>query len=324
MESFDAVLPRVLVSAGIVVAGLVVGWLADRAIRERVAGDYERFYGRKFVRYGIVVVAVIALLVTWQPFGTGLAAAFGLAAAGITFAMQEVIGALAGWFNITVGRIFTIGDRIQMAGVRGDVIDISPMRTKLMEIGSEGERINWVGGRQHTGRMVAISNKATFTDPVYNFSSFFDFIWEELDVLIPHHEDRERASAILREEAERISDLDEALAEMHRLRRRFPVPQAELLPRVFAHIEDDGVRLAARFVVPTRTARSVKDELARRVERRLTEAEDDPVGTPVTPQGPRSQPRRGGGYAPGEPLGAEPGDEPLEGGLGRPMGESER
>ncbi len=324
MESFDAVLPRVLVSAGIVVAGLVVGWLADRAIRERVAGDYERFYGRKFVRYGIVVVAVIALLVTWQPFGTGLAAAFGLAAAGITFAMQEVIGALAGWFNITVGRIFTIGDRIQMAGVRGDVIDISPMRTKLMEIGSEGERINWVGGRQHTGRMVAISNKATFTDPVYNFSSFFDFIWEELDVLIPHHEDRERASAILREEAERISDLDEALAEMHRLRRRFPVPQAELLPRVFAHIEDDGVRLAARFVVPTRTARSVKDELARRVERRLTEAGIELVVTQVIQQGPSWQPQRSGDSDPEEPLGAEPGDEPLEGGLGRPMGESER
>jgi small-conductance mechanosensitive channel len=304
-----------LVSAGIVVAAIAVGWLADRAIRVRVAGDYERFYGRKFVRYGIVVVVAIALLVTWQPFGTGLAAAFGLAAAGITFAMQEVIGALAGWFNITVGRIFTIGDRIQMAGVRGDVIDISPMRTKLMEIGSEDQHTNWVGGRQHTGRMVAISNKATFTEPVYNFSSFFDFIWEELDVLVPHHEDRELAASILREEAERISDLDEALAEMRRLRRRFPVPEAELLPRVFARIEDDGVRLAARFVVPTRTARSVKDELARRVERRLTAAGIELVVTQVIQSGPDWEPQRPDGSGPQEPLGAEPGDEPLERGL---------
>lgn len=55
----------------------------------------------------------------WQPFGGGIAAALGLAAAGLTFAMQEVIGALAGWFNITVGRIFSIGDRIQMGVYAG-------------------------------------------------------------------------------------------------------------------------------------------------------------------------------------------------------------
>lgn len=97
--------------------------------------------------------------------------------------MQEVIGALAGWFNITAGGIFRIGDRIQMAGVRGDVIDITPLRTKPMEIGTESDEDTWVKGRQHTGRMVAISNKSTFTEPVYNFSSFFDFIWEELHIL---------------------------------------------------------------------------------------------------------------------------------------------
>lgn len=290
MTPFDEILPPVLISVGLVVGGLVISWLLGHVAKKRIAGEYERFYARKFIRYGTTVVVFIALLVVWQPFGGGIAAALGLAAAGLTFAMQEVIGALAGWFNITVGRVFSIGDRIQMGGVRGDVIDVTPLRTKLMEIGSAEDDTAWVKGRQHTGRMVAISNKATFTDPVYNFSSFFDFIWEELEVLVPHHEDRDAAAAILQHEASRLSNVDEALQEMRRMRRYFPVPEAELLPRVFARIDNDGVALAARFIVPTRTARSVKDELGRRVERRLAEAGVEVVVTEVIQSGPDWQP----------------------------------
>ncbi len=290
MPVLEEILPSVLLSVAIVVAGLVVAWLLSRAVGRRIEGDYERFYTRKFIRYSTAIVVFVVLLVVWQPFGGGVAAAFGLAAAGITFAMQEVIGALAGFFNITVGRIFRIGDRIQMGGVRGDVIDVTPLRTKLMEIGSADDQTTWVKGRQHTGRMVAISNKATFTDPVYNFSSFFDFIWEEVQVLIPHHEDSEMASTILTEEAEAISDVEEALASMRQLRRRFPVPEAELLPRVFAGLAADGIMLSARFIVPTRTARSVKDQLARKVEKRLDENGIEVVVTQVIQSGPDWQP----------------------------------
>jgi small-conductance mechanosensitive channel len=290
VTDIEAIVPRLLASAAVIVAGILLSVMVGRAIVRRIEGDYERFYARKFVRYGTGVAVFIVLVIMWQPFGGGAAAAFGLAAAGLTFAMQEVIGALAGWFNITVGRIFRIGDRIQMGGVRGDVIDITPLRTNLMEIGSSHDDTAWVKGRQHTGRMVAISNKATFTDPVYNFSSFFDFIWEELRVLIPHHEDRHLASSILETEAEAVSQVDEALREMKAFRRRFPVPEAELVPRVFATTERDGLVLAARFIVPTRTARSVKDELARRVERRLAENGIEVVVTQVIQPGPEWQP----------------------------------
>ncbi len=294
MTTLEEIVPRVVISAVVILAGVIVTWLAGKAVDRRIEGDYERFYTRKFVRYGVTLLVFVVLLFVWQPFGSGVATALGLAAAGITFAMQEVIGALAGFFNITVGRIFKVGDRIQMGGVRGDVIDITPLRTKLMEIGAADDDSVWVKGRQHTGRMVAISNKATFTDPVYNFSSFFDFIWEELEVLIPHHEDRETAAAILKEEAEDLSEVEEALTQMRAFRRRFPVPETELLPSVYASIERDGVALAARFIVPTRTARSVKDELARRVEKRLTENGIEVVVTAVIQSGPRWKPVEAG------------------------------
>lgn len=103
--------------------------------------------------------------------------------------MQGAIGALAGWVNVS-GRIFRVGDRIQMGGVQGDVIDLTPLRIKILEIGSAAEDASWVKGRQYTGRIVAVSDKATFTEPVYNYSSVFEFIWEELTVPIAYRSDR--------------------------------------------------------------------------------------------------------------------------------------
>jgi small-conductance mechanosensitive channel len=95
---------------------------------------------------------VIALI--WRAFAGRIGVVLGLVVAGVAFAMQEVIGALAGWVNVVSGRIFRVGDRLQMGGVQGDVIDLTPLRTKILEIGSVAEDASWVKGRQHTGRIV--------------------------------------------------------------------------------------------------------------------------------------------------------------------------
>ncbi|MGB9374611.1 MAG: hypothetical protein WCA82_10685 [Jiangellales bacterium] len=54
--------------------------------------------------------------------------------------------------------------------------------------------------------------------------------------------------------------------------RRHPVPATEVEPRVFLRATDNWMELSARFVVPVRTARSVKDELTRRVQEHLEDA----------------------------------------------------
>ncbi|MGK2851900.1 MAG: mechanosensitive ion channel domain-containing protein [Candidatus Limnocylindrales bacterium] len=222
----------------------------------------------------------MSLIVIWQPLGGDLAPMLGLVAAGLAFAMQEAIGAVAGWFNITFGSIFRVGDRVRMGGVQGDVMDISLLKTRLMEIGDDAQT-TWVGGRQYTGRVVTVSNKATFTHPVYNYSMFFEYIWEEIEVAIPHHGDWRRASQVLEEEARRQAATAGAREAMDAVRRRFPVPEAEIEPRVFTSADETYMRLAVRFVVPVRSARSVKDEITRRVLHRLEAAGVEVVATQV-------------------------------------------
>ncbi|MFW2513990.1 mechanosensitive ion channel family protein [Demequina sp. SO4-13] len=257
----------------------IVNRVAARVFDERE----QRFNARRIVRAFTWFVAIFGLIVIWQPLGGSLAPALGLATAGLAFAMQEAIGAVAGWFNITFGSIFRVGDRVKMGGVQGDVIDISLLKTRLMEIGDNAET-TWVGGRQYTGRVVTVSNKATFTDPVYNYSGFFEYIWEEIAVAIPHHADWQGASRVLEEEARRQETAEGARQAMDEVRERFPVPDTEVEPKVFASADETYMRLAVRFVVPVRTARSVKDEITRRIHRRLAEAGVEIVATQVVQQ----------------------------------------
>ena len=88
----------------------------------------------------------------------------GILGTGIAFASQEIIGSLAGYLNILTGNLYRISDRVRIGNVVGDVLDISLMRTMVMEIGE------WVKADQYTGRIVSIANRAVFSDPVINYT----------------------------------------------------------------------------------------------------------------------------------------------------------
>jgi small-conductance mechanosensitive channel len=260
---------RLVATAVVVVATAVLLGLAGRFAGWWLDDPYARFHARKLARYGIFLAALVALAIVWHSLAGNVGVILGFAAAGIAFAMQEVIGAIAGWFNITSGRIYRVGDRIELGGVRGDVIDITLLRTKMLEIGSAEDDKSWVKGRQHTGRIVAVSNKSTFTSPVYNFSAIFEFIWEELTVPITYSSDWHEAERIIQEEAVRASASEGARAAMSAMERRYPIAHAEVEPRVFVRATDNWMELSARFIVPVRQARTAKDAMIRRIRERL-------------------------------------------------------
>jgi small-conductance mechanosensitive channel len=267
----SSVLGRLVTTAVFVAVAVLAGAVGGRLAGWRVSDGYTRYYARKITHYVVAVLLLIALAVLWRPFAGRIGVVLGLAAAGVAFAMQEVIGAFAGWVSILTGRQFRVGDRIQMGGVRGDVLDITPLRTKVLEIGAADDPASWVQGRQYTGRVVSISNKAVFSEPVYNSSAVLDHLWEELSLPIPYDQDWRLAEQILREEAERASASAGAQTAIEQMRRQYPVGRTEVEPRVFVRATDNWIELSARFVVPVRAARKVKDELTRRVLDRLAE-----------------------------------------------------
>ena len=264
---------RGIATAAIVVVALVVVLVGRVVIERRSTDRFTTYHGRRVLRNVVLIFSLVAIAITWHAFAGRGGLVIGLATAGVAFAMQEVIGAVAGWFNVVSGRIYRVGDRVSVGGVNGDVIDVSPLRTKLMEIGdARDDDKSWVRGRQYTGRIVSVSNKATFTEPVYNYSAVFEYIWEELMVPVAHGGDWQQAERILLEEARQISTSDGARQAIDEMAMHYPMPRQEVEPRVFLHATDDWIELRARFVVPVRTARTLKSEMTGRVLERFDAA----------------------------------------------------
>jgi len=144
---------------------------------------------------------VLGLLSIWFDDPTRLATALGLVAAGLAFAMQRVVTSLAGYFVILRGNTFTVGDRITMGGVRGDVVRLGFIQTTIMEMGQPpavqgADPAVWVQSRQYTGRLVTVSNDSIFQDPVFNYTRDFPYLWEEMRIPVTYTADRTRAEAI--------------------------------------------------------------------------------------------------------------------------------
>jgi small-conductance mechanosensitive channel len=275
----DSTAGVLVTSLAVVAVATALRFLTAALARRRVRDDpYRRYWAGKVATYVFTAVTFVVLVVLWAPLGGRISVILGFATAGIAFAMQEVIGALFGWVNILAGRIYNVGDRIEVGGVRGDVLDITPLRTTLLEIGGaprggEGGG-SWVTARQPTGRVVAISNKKTFTDAVFNYSAQLEWIWEELTLVVSQDADWQRAEAILLEEVRGESPAvreqgERTLARLHE-RHRFSAGDVE--SRVFVRVVEGDIELTARFVVAVRRARTVKDAITRRVLEQLADA----------------------------------------------------
>jgi small-conductance mechanosensitive channel len=209
----------------------VAQWATGRHPNERVI-----FWTRQGASVVAAALSLVALLSIWFDDPQRLTTSLGFFGAGLAFAMQRVVTALAGYVVVMRGNTFTVGDRITMGGVRGDVIALSFMQTKIMEMGQPppvqgADPAMWVRSRQFTGRIVTVTNDKVFDEPIYNYTREFPFIWQEISVPIPYR-DRARAEAILLAcTRERVESLDRAGQPVQRaLERRYFVD--ELTPRV--------------------------------------------------------------------------------------------
>lgn len=236
------------------------------------ARQQTAFWARQGISLVTFLLGVICFVSVWFDNPARLATGFGLAAAGLAFALQKVITSFAGYFVILRGKTFNVGDRISMGNVRGDVIALNFIQTVIMEMGeppsvqSEDPGM-WVHSRQYSGRVVTISNARIFEDPVYNYTKDFPYIWEEIRLPISYKDDRARAEQVILEVVTRNTSDIAALAqsELDRLRQMFFIESADVRPRVFLRITDNWVELAVRFLCRTHDIRGLKDRISREI-----------------------------------------------------------
>jgi len=233
-------------------------------------GERTAFWARQGIHVFTAVVLIIGIASIWFDDPTRLTTAMGLVTAGLAFALQRVVTALAGYVLILRGSTFNVGDRIVMGGVRGDVVALGFMQTTIMEMGQpppvqNADPAMWVRSRQYTGRIVTVSNAKVFDEPVFNYTREFPYIWEEMTVPVSYKDDRAAVERILLDAAARhtvkIAELGEAA--LKEIEERYVVKRSAMNPKVYLRMTDNWVELTVRFLAEDHGVRDLKDAMTR-------------------------------------------------------------
>ncbi|MBU4446156.1 mechanosensitive ion channel family protein, partial [bacterium] len=160
----------------------------------------SRYVWRKTLTYVTVLIGFIMIGSVWFRGFKELGTYLGLLSAGLAIALKDPLTNIAGWIFIIFRQSFSVGDRIQIGEQSGDVIDIRMFQFLLLEIG------NWVDADQSTGRVIYIPNARVFTHPLANYSKGFQYIWDEINVLVTFESDWKKAKEMMLNIAKKHSE----------------------------------------------------------------------------------------------------------------------
>ena len=258
---YDPAMGRLITAALALLVVVVIVKVVQRSLTRYIESNERRYRMRKIVTLLGYVVAVFVLSLVFSDRLSGLTVAFGVAGAGIAFALQEVIASIAGWVAMSLGKFYSVGDRVQLGGIRGDVIDVGILRTTILECGS------WVSGDLYNGRIVRVANSFIFKEPVFNYSGDFPFLWDELTIPVRYGSDYQQARTIFTEILEDVtSEVVQLSKETWRaMTRTYMIEDARLEPMVTCITNDNWVEFTLRYVVDYKRRRTAKDEICCRV-----------------------------------------------------------
>ncbi|UTR12342.1 mechanosensitive ion channel family protein [Evansella sp. LMS18] len=261
-ESLDTLITNTTLANFLVaLTGLLIITIIIRLIRRsihRYIKDQDNWYrARKAVNILGYITAVIFLAVLYSDMIGGITVVLGMASAGIAFSLREVIISIAGWLTILAGGMFKSGDRVELGGVTGDVIDLGILRTTIMETGQ------WVDGDLYNGRIVKVANSFVFQQPVYNYSTDFPFLWDEIKIPVKFGSDYTLAREIINRAANNTVGryAEETQQHWDTMVRKFRIENATTKPMVTLAVSDNWAEFTLRYVVEYKFRRIIKDQL---------------------------------------------------------------
>lgn len=226
-----------------------------RFVMSNTADIRIRYTWQKTTKYLSFIAGAIIIAGVWSQGIHDIATFVAVLSAGIAIALRDILTNFAGWIFIIWVRPLSVGDRIEIGTNRGDVVDTGFFHITLMEIG------NWVNSDQSTGRIIYIPNSRIFTVSLANYSKGFQYLWNEIPVLVTFESDWKKAKNILLDIARRHSEniSEEAERRLLEASKRFLLFYNKLTPTVYTSVEDSGVMLTIRYLCEPRSRRGSQE-----------------------------------------------------------------
>ena len=257
-------------------------WAARRmillAVSKTIKDSGVRYRWRSVTQYVAVALGLVGIASIWSSVIRGVATFLGLVSAGLAIALRDVLANMAGWGFIVWRKPFELGDRIEIGTDAGDVVDIRLFQFTILEIG------NWADADQTTGRLIHIPNQRVLVEGVANYTRGFQYLWDELAVLVTFESDWRAAKVLLSTIAsERAASVSEvARTQIAMARENFYITGLSYDPVVYTSVKDSGVQLTLRYVTHARRRRATAEEIWEDILTEFAKREDIDFAYPTT------------------------------------------
>jgi small-conductance mechanosensitive channel len=229
----------------VVVAVLVVRLVLVRLVQAaRWPDDRARLRWLTRIRLSMVLLLVLGLVSVWATELHTLAISAVAIAAAVVLATKELIMCLSGSVVRYMGQSYEVGDRIEVAGQRGDVVAYGVLTTTLLEVGP---------ANQKTGRAIVVPHSALLSGPVVNETFTGEYVLHGFTVPLAADDDWQRAEEILLAVADEVCSEHVETAERHmrQVAREHGLSPPGVEPRVALKLPEPGrVDLLVRVPTP--------------------------------------------------------------------------
>jgi small-conductance mechanosensitive channel len=248
---------KLLYSLLILVAFGIIRFAVLKIVWRLTEDPKSRYTWKRTISFTVGFLTLVLIGSVWVRAISQFGAFLGLLTAGLAIALKDLLTNIAGWIFILTRKPFSLGDRVQIGELAGDVIDIRIFQFTLLEIG------NWVEADQSTGRIIHVPNGIVFTKAQANYTSGFKYIWNEISILVTFESQWQEAKSILlgiiKEHSENLSsDAEKKLIEAS---KKYMIQYKHLTPIVYTSLDPSGVLLTMRFICDPRKRRSTEHEI---------------------------------------------------------------
>ena len=269
---------KILITIGILIILFAAKSVILFIVRKKTDDLKQHHHFRRMARYVFVFLSAILILKVWVSGHESLSTFLGLLSAGVAIAMHDSVANLVGWVFIIWRKPFNVGERIEIGGQKGDVIDIRLFQFSMIEIG------NWVDAQQSTGRILHIPNSKVLRETLANYEAGFKFIWHEIPVLVTFESDWKKAKAILEEiiNNKNFNESDFAKKQIRQSSKKYFIFYSKLTPIVYTTVKDSGVMLTIRYISKVRQIRFAEQTIWEEILDKFGNESDIDLAYPTT------------------------------------------
>jgi small-conductance mechanosensitive channel len=222
------------------------------------ATERKRSRSLHFVaRLAIEVVVVMLIVVVIFGAPGQMTTVIGLAGAGLTVALKDFIVAFFGWFALMGKNGIRVGDWVEINGIGGEVVEIGILHTMLLETGQ------WSDAGHPTGRKVSFVNSFAVEGHYFNFSTAGQWLWDEIDVLVPAGADPYEVVKAVRETVSKATESSarDAEREWQRVARSHALQSFSAEPAINLKPTGTGIQIVVRYITQAHQRYELRGQL---------------------------------------------------------------